>query len=294
VNCRVVEAFLCPAGQWPNYARRRWRAALSRRSVAPPSGAGSARTHCGLGVIGPGSSHAIRTSPARLVGSSIFTSAVGMEPHWDHAITSFVPTRRPPSRPGRANIAHCRPPQGARSTSSTNTRVPAHWLTSPPGTCIAQSCSAVASARNGIAAFGRLVAQVMGKEPYRSAGRVFLIADNGSSHRGQRAADRLRARWPNLVLVHTPIHARWLDQIEVYFSIVQRKLLTPSDFADLAALKHALIGSQTAISVPPNRSCGPSPDAICKGSWPGSGLIVLHQAKRYRPEIRHRNYESGY
>lgn len=98
--------------------------------------------------------------------------------------------------------------------------------------------------KNGIAAFGRLVAQVMGKEPYRSAARVFLIADNGSSHRGQRAADRLRARWPNLVLVHTPIHARWLDQIEVYFSIVQRKLLTPSDFADLAALKHALIGSQ--------------------------------------------------
>ena len=98
--------------------------------------------------------------------------------------------------------------------------------------------------KNGITAFGRLVARVMGKEPYRSAARVFLIADNGSSHRGQRAADRLRARWPNLVLVHTPIHASWLDQIEVHFSIVQRKLLTPSDFADLAALKRALIGFQ--------------------------------------------------
>jgi len=98
--------------------------------------------------------------------------------------------------------------------------------------------------KNGIAAFGRLVAQVMGQEPYRSAHRVFLIADNGSSHRGQRAAARLRAKWPNIVLVHTPIHASWLNQIEVYLSIVQRKLLTPSDFADLEALKHGLIAFQ--------------------------------------------------
>ena len=95
--------------------------------------------------------------------------------------------------------------------------------------------------KNGIAAFERLVAQVMNQEPYRSASRVFFIADNGSSHRGQRAAARLRATWPNVVLVHTPIHASWLNQIEVYFSIVQRKLLTPSDFADLSALKRGLI-----------------------------------------------------
>ena len=84
----------------------------------------------------------------------------------------------------------------------------------------------------------------MGQEPYRSASRVFFIADNGSSHRGRRAAARLRAKWPNIVLVHTPIHASWLNQIEVYFSIVQRKLLTPSDFADLSALKRRLIAFQ--------------------------------------------------
>ena len=97
---------------------------------------------------------------------------------------------------------------------------------------------------NGIAPFERLVAQFMGQEPYRSANRVFLIADNGSSHRGQRAAARLQAKWPNAILVHTPIHASWLNQIEIYFSIVQRKLLTPSDFADLAALKRGLIAFQ--------------------------------------------------
>ncbi len=84
----------------------------------------------------------------------------------------------------------------------------------------------------------------MGQEPYRSAHRVFLIADNGSCHRGRRAAGRLRTRWPNVALVHTPIHASWLNQIEVYFSVVQRKLLTPSDFESLAKLERNVMAFQ--------------------------------------------------
>jgi len=98
--------------------------------------------------------------------------------------------------------------------------------------------------KTGIAPFERLVDQVMRKQPYRSARRVFWIADNGSSHRGERAAARLRAKWPNLILVHTPVHASWLNQIEVYFSIVQRKLLTPNDFASLAVLEDQLMQFQ--------------------------------------------------
>jgi hypothetical protein len=98
--------------------------------------------------------------------------------------------------------------------------------------------------RNSIAAFHRLVGQIMGQKPYRSACRVFLVADNGSCHRGRRAADRLRAKWPNVVLVDTPVHASWLNQLEVYFSIVQRKLLTPSSFDSLTDLKHAVMAFQ--------------------------------------------------
>src|SRR5262245_13126292 len=86
----------------------------------------------------------------------------------------------------------------------------------------------------GIAPFDRLVWQVMTKEPYASARRVFWIVDNGSSHRGQKAVQRVERRWPNLVLVHLPVHASWLNQIEVYYSIVQRKLLEPNDFDNLA------------------------------------------------------------
>jgi len=69
--------------------------------------------------------------------------------------------------------------------------------------------------KTGIAAFQRLVDQVMTQEPYCSARRVFWIVDNGSSHRGQQAAERLEKAYPNLVLVHTPIHASWLNQVEV-------------------------------------------------------------------------------
>ena len=66
-------------------------------------------------------------------------------------------------------------------------------------------------ARNGIAAFDRLVEHVMSQEPYRSAWRVFWVIDNGSAHRGAKADARLRQRWPALVPVHTPLHANWLN-----------------------------------------------------------------------------------
>lgn len=96
-------------------------------------------------------------------------------------------------------------------------------------------------ATTGIAPFGRLVDQVMAQEPYRAAPRVFWIVDNGSSHRGSPAAARLAARHPAVVLVHLPTHASSLNQVESYFSIVQRKVLTPNDFPDLAAVERQLL-----------------------------------------------------
>jgi transposase len=95
--------------------------------------------------------------------------------------------------------------------------------------------------KTGKAAFGQLVDQVMGQEPYRSARRVFWIVDNGSSHRGERAAEELRARHPRVVSVHTPVHASWLNQIEIYFSIIQRKVLTPNDCTSLKELAQRIL-----------------------------------------------------
>lgn len=98
--------------------------------------------------------------------------------------------------------------------------------------------------KTGIAPFGRLVRQVMSRDPYRSASSVFWIVDNGTSHRGDRCQQRLVRQWPNLIVVHTPIHASWLNQVEIYFSIVQRKVLTPNDFNSLTALEDRLLAFQ--------------------------------------------------
>lgn len=96
----------------------------------------------------------------------------------------------------------------------------------------------------GIVPFMTLAAQVMTQEPYASARRVFWVAGNGSDHRGQAAARRLTKAYPNAVLVHTPVHASWLNQVECFFSIVQRKALTPNDFTDLGQVEHRLLDFQ--------------------------------------------------
>jgi hypothetical protein len=93
----------------------------------------------------------------------------------------------------------------------------------------------------GIEPFGRLVEGVMRSEPYASAHRVFWVVDNGPSHRGPQTEARLRERWPQIRVVHTPVHASWLNQVELYFSVVGRKVLEPDDFASLDALAATLL-----------------------------------------------------
>jgi hypothetical protein len=97
----------------------------------------------------------------------------------------------------------------------------------------------------GIAPFSQLVEQVMTAEPYASADRVFWIVDNGSSHRGGASVTRMARAWPNAHLIHLPAHASWLDQAEIYFSVVQRKALTPNDFTSLDQIRDRLAAFET-------------------------------------------------
>jgi transposase len=96
--------------------------------------------------------------------------------------------------------------------------------------------------KTGIVPFAELVEQVMTTEPYASARRVFWVVDNGSSHAGQASIDRMKETWPTAELVHLPIHASWLNQVEIYFSIVQRKAIKPTNFRDLDHLAHRVLG----------------------------------------------------
>ena len=70
---------------------------------------------------------------------------------------------------------------------------------------------------------------------------MFVIVDNGSDHRGQPAADRLRDAYPNAIMIHTPVHASWLNQAEIVFSVIHKKVLTPGDFPGLGTLSYALL-----------------------------------------------------
>jgi hypothetical protein len=92
-------------------------------------------------------------------------------------------------------------------------------------------------------------------EPRKAAFKKYAVVDNGSSHRGQTSVEWMRRRDKRIVLVHTPIHASWLNQVEIYFSIIQRKALTPNDFENLEAVRvrlHLYEGTEQS-----------HPEAIC-------------------------------
>jgi hypothetical protein len=185
------------------------RKVWSLRSAALHCGAGSAAMPSVRGNIEPGSSLAIPTSPIKPVRSSIFTNVFGKAPRW--VLMTYVisadektsiqarwrkqPTLPPaPGRPTRAEHEYFR--QGA-------------WTYLAAWDVHRAKVFARCEVKSGIAPVDRLVRQVMGQEPYKSARRVFWIMDNCSAHRGQMAANRLREKWPQAILIHTPVHASW-------------------------------------------------------------------------------------
>ncbi len=133
--------------------------------------------------------------------------------------------------------------------------------------------------KSGIAPVNRLVAEVMGQEPYKSARRVFWIMDNCSAHRGQKETPTAYVTGgPTLTLIHTPVHASWLNQVEIYFSIVRRKVLTHNDFSSLQELEQRLL----AFPVP-LRAVGTSPFNWTFTRHDLHALLAKIDAKRLAP-----------
>ncbi|MFB7297451.1 IS630 family transposase [Streptomyces rubiginosohelvolus] len=127
----------------------------------------------------------------------------------------------------------------------------------------------------GIEPFMNLVSQVMSQEPYASVKRVFWVVDNGSSHRGKKAADRLSAAFPNAVLVHTPVHASWLNQVEIFFGratqgrLAERFHRPGPGQGPAPSIRRPLQRHGTAVPVevhhlPPGRSTGPARPAYIR------------------------------
>ena len=165
-----------------------------------------------------------------------FTSGNGKDSRSARTSTCSAPTRSPASRPACASTSRSRPAPAGRCAAESEYR--------RFGTLAYLAAYDVHRARvfgrcepsTGIKPFTALVDQVMTAEPYASAKRVFWVVDNGASHRNWAAAARLSDAYPNAQMVHLPVHASWLNQVEIYFSVIQRKLLTPDDFEDLDEL----------------------------------------------------------
>src|SRR5262245_41344364 len=159
-------------------------------------------------------------------------------------ITSSPQTKRRVFKPAAGNSRRCRQGPTARLASSTSTSAKVPGPTWRAWDVHRAKIFGRCEIKSGIAPVDRLVSEVMGWEPYKSARRVFWIMDNCSAHRGEKAAKRLRDQWTNAILIHTPVHASWLNQVEIYFSIVQRKVLTPNDFSSLADLEQRILAFQ--------------------------------------------------
>jgi hypothetical protein len=81
----------------------------------------------------------------------------------------------------------------------------------------------------------------MAQDRYKKARWVFVVVDNGSDHRGKTAIKRLKDKYANCIMIHTPVHASWLNQIEIFFSIIQKKVVSPNNFANQAELASTLL-----------------------------------------------------
>jgi len=74
-----------------------------------------------------------------------------------------------------------------------------------------------------------------------------LILDNGTTHAPKQLENWLQEQvransWPlTIEIFWLPVNASWLDQIEIWFSILQRKLLQPNDFDSLDQLAQSIM-----------------------------------------------------
>jgi hypothetical protein len=92
-----------------------------------------------------------------------------------------------------------------------------------------------------------LLAVIIPEALQRGVNTLTLILDNGPTHAPKQLERWLQEQiqlhgWSLSIQVYwLPKNASWLDQIEIWFSILQRKLLQPNHFERLASLRHLIL-----------------------------------------------------
>ena len=91
--------------------------------------------------------------------------------------------------------------------------------------------------RNNSATFIRFLRRLLNAYPTKE---LYIIADNGSSHRSKKTLAWV-ARQKRLHLTFTPTHASWLNQIEIWFGILTRKVIRRGIFKSREELVERLM-----------------------------------------------------
>lgn len=75
---------------------------------------------------------------------------------------------------------------------------------------------------------------------YRRGEReIYIICDNYSPHKHQKVKEWLTAQ-KDVFMHFTPTHASWLNQIEIWFSIMSRRVLKQGIFGSVVDLRHKI------------------------------------------------------
>jgi transposase len=97
---------------------------------------------------------------------------------------------------------------------------------------------------------------------------LHVILDNLNTHKPK--TDRWLKRHPNVHFHFTPTHASWLNQVEIWFSILGGKSLKDASFTSVAELREHIDAFIAEYNEMPNRSSGPKPRSIKSASNPVS------------------------
>lgn len=194
-----------------------------------------------LGVTVAGSFLETLLSTRRPPGSWGFMSGPGMVGFSVPRTMSYLPMRKQVFKPVCAEKAPCPPDPINRCALNMNTYARGPGRIWRPGTYTVPRSLAVVKAKVG----SLPSTDSSTRSCHRN--RIYLLEGCFGSWIADLLTDsieRLHKQWPTIVPVHLPIHASWLNQIEIYFSIVQRKVLTPNDFSCLAEVEERLLHFQ--------------------------------------------------
>ena len=96
--------------------------------------------------------------------------------------------------------------------------------------------------RNTRKNFETLVENVMDQPICQQADRIFWIVDGGSAHHPATFPQWITQRYPTVECLHLPTGASWLNQIELYFSVLSRKALIGESFSSVDAVEGRIAG----------------------------------------------------